>query len=169
MIISFEEAHSTANWYSVKDEVMGGISEGGFIRTEKGTLLFSGRLSLENNGGFVSIRHDLPSPDLEGLHGLLVTVRGDGRTYWLDLRKESQRRASSYRAPLPTSGNGLEEIFVSLDTFRLTSFGRPVNGKPLDPSSVRSIGITLSDKQEGPFQLEIISIKTVFGTDRTDP
>lgn len=169
MIISFEEEHSVENWFSVNDGVMGGVSRGGFIRTKHGTLLFSGHLSLANNGGFASIRNSQPSANLEESTGLLVTVRGDGRSYWLDLREDRQRMASSYRAPLPTSGQGFEEIFVPFSSFQLTSFGRPVRGKALDPSRVRSVGFTLSDKKEGPFQLEIKSIRSVSGKQDTSP
>ena len=56
ILSSFEKPDSERSWTSVNDGVMGGISRGGFKRTEQKTLLFSGELSLENNGGFASIR-----------------------------------------------------------------------------------------------------------------
>ena len=52
ILASFKEAASVESWISVNDGVMGGVSKGGFKRTDAGTMVFSGDLSLENNGGF---------------------------------------------------------------------------------------------------------------------
>ena len=44
-------------WQVVDDGVMGGLSKGNFKSDKKkGNLIFAGNLSLENNGGFSSIR-----------------------------------------------------------------------------------------------------------------
>ena len=56
VLASFAAADSLQAWNSVNDGVMGGVSKGGVSRTEQGTMLFSGELSLANNGGFASIR-----------------------------------------------------------------------------------------------------------------
>jgi NADH dehydrogenase [ubiquinone] 1 alpha subcomplex assembly factor 1 len=55
-LASFSTDDAVKAWDSVNDGVMGGISKGGASRTAEGTLLFSGELSLANNGGFSSIR-----------------------------------------------------------------------------------------------------------------
>ena len=47
-------------WTAIHDTVMGGRSQGG-LSQEDGMLVFSGRLSLANNGGFASVR-TLPRP-----------------------------------------------------------------------------------------------------------
>ena len=46
---------TTTEWRVVNDGVMGGLSSSTMSATEVGTGVFSGRLSLENNGGFASI------------------------------------------------------------------------------------------------------------------
>ena len=46
---------NTLPWRSINDGVMGGLSSGG-MRLEDGIAVFSGTLSLENNGGFSSVR-----------------------------------------------------------------------------------------------------------------
>ncbi len=170
-IFSFSdfEANATGEWISVNDGVMGGISEGTYSFTGSGTLLFSGRLSLENNGGFASIRSRIPTGLSRSLGGILVRVRGDGRGYWLDLRTSREGSAGSYRAPLPTTGReGFEDIFVPISDFRLSRFGRTIAGRPLNPKEIRSVGFTLSDYREGPFALEIESIQAVM-RDSPDP
>lgn len=161
-LVSFKDPDSLQSWFSVNDGVMGGISEGGFSRTQEGTLRFSGNLSLANNGGFSSIRNRLPAPLPPTAVGLLLKVRGDGRDYWLDLRRSRQNSGTSYRAALSTSGAGMEEIYLPLAQFNFTSFGRRVAGRPLNPGEIQSVGFTLSDKKEGPFELDIASIEVVL-------
>jgi uncharacterized surface protein with fasciclin (FAS1) repeats len=159
-IASFEKPDSERNWISVNDGVMGGLSEGSFRRTERKTLLFTGSLSLENNGGFASIRTGPGPMDLAGTSGIVVKARGDGRTYWVDLRTARQFGASSYRAFLPTSKDAFKETFIPFSDFKLQRFGQQVSAWSVDPAAIVAVGFTLSDKQAGPFELEIEYIKT---------
>ncbi len=147
----------------VNDGVMGGISKGGFKRSEHGTLLFTGDLSLENNGGFASIRMKPGSLGLSGTSALVVKARGDGRTYWVDLRVTDQMSASSYRAYLPTTAGEWEETRIPFSDFKLQAFGRELPGKPLNAAEVASVGFTLADKKEGPFALEVGAVKASGG------
>ena len=88
-LYDFTAGNAGARWVAVNDNVMGGVSKGGAQLSGKGTLVFAGSLSLENNGGFSSIRTERKRMDLSGYHGLAVRVRGDGRTYWLTARVRS--------------------------------------------------------------------------------
>ncbi len=158
-VASFEDEASAKAWTSVNDGVMGGISKGGFTRSDKATLIFSGELSLENNGGFASIRMKPTELDLYGTNTLVIKAKGDGRTYWIDLRAKDQMSASSYRAYLPTTAGEWKEVRVPLADFKLQAFGRDLPLKPIDPSSVASLGFTIADKKAGAFELEIASVK----------
>ena len=52
------------------------------------------------------------------------------------------------------------EVKVPLDKFEATSFGRVVkDAGPVKPEEVSAIGFMLSDKNAGPFKMEIESIK----------
>ena len=166
----FENDAALKEWTSINDGVMGGVSTGGFICSEQGTLVFRGELSLENNGGFTSIRTKQPELDLSGMTSLVVKAKGDGRTYWVDLRDKDQMPASSYRAYLPTVSGEWQEVSIPLTEFKLQAFGRELPLKPLDPDAAVSVGFTLADKKAGPFTLEIASIKTTAGgTPAVDP
>ena len=46
------------NWLVVNDNVMGGVSESNIRFSENNTLIFQGRVSIENNGGFASFRYN---------------------------------------------------------------------------------------------------------------
>jgi uncharacterized surface protein with fasciclin (FAS1) repeats len=158
-LAAFAAADCVKLWTSVNDGVMGGVSKGGFKRSEQGTLLFSGELSLERNGGFASIRTQERKLDLSGMGAIVVKARGDGRTYWVELREAGQMGASSYRAYLPTTAGEWRETRIPLADFKLQAFGRALPFKALNPAAVASLGFTLADKKAGAFALEIESVK----------
>lgn len=163
-IASFENPSDLRNWGVVNDRVMGGISTSRFEQTDDGNLLFQGLLSLENNGGFVSIRSRPDSFDLQNVEGFNIKARGDGRTYYLDLRVNGQTTSGSFRAAFPTEKNIWTETFLPASEFVRQSFGRPFSDIPLNPSDVNSIGFTLSDKNPGPFKLEIEYVRATSST-----
>lgn len=162
VIAAFDKPDSSQGWFSVNDGVMGGVSKGGFELTERKTLLFRGDLSLENNGGFASIRTKPTALNLAGVKGISVKARGDGRTYWVGLHTAGQFSASSYRAYLPTTAGELTETFIPIADFKLQAFGRQLPGGPVDPAAIAAVGFTIADKKAGTFALEIESVKAVF-------
>lgn len=159
----FQNERASKSWFSVNDGVMGGISKGGFKITDDATLLFTGELSLENNGGFASIRSQDVDINLKGATAIIVNARGDGRTYWVGLREANQRGASSFRAYMPTVDGELKSVRIPLSDFKYQTFGRSLPMRPLNPMAVESIGFTIADKNPGDFQLEIISIEIDYG------
>src|SRR6476660_6438653 len=81
MLFDFTGAVAAKEWQNINDGVMGGVSEGQFKITDRKTLEFYGTLSLENNGGFASVRTKAKKLGLEKGDVLLVRLRGDGREY----------------------------------------------------------------------------------------
>lgn len=164
MLADFKAEDSAKAWSSVNDDVMGGISKGGFEHTKRGTLLFKGSLSLENNGGFASIRSKPKPVDLSAMKALAVRAKGDGRTYWIELRVTRQMRASSYRADFPTAKGEWQDTVIPLEDFKLQAYGKLLKSEPINLEEVESVGFTLADKKAGEFELEIESIKAVADT-----
>ena len=159
-LLDFVGPDAAQKWQAVNDGVMGGVSEGRFKITADKTMEFSGRLSLENNGGFASVRTKLSNFDIRGGDTLVVRVKGDGREYVLNIYTKSRRMAFSYRAPLPTTRDEWTEVSVPLDEFIPTSFGNRVQGMgPVEPDQINSLGFMLSDKKPGPFKLEVAWMK----------
>ena len=155
----------TTGWQTVLDGVMGGLSTGRIAAGEGGTLRFTGELSLENNGGFSQIRTAVPEGTFAGKKGLLIRVKGDGRTYQCDIRSSRVRlMAGGYQRLFETKAGEWIEVEVPFDQCVLNSFGQRVrNAAPLDPASIESVGITLSDKKAGEFALEIDWIRPIGG------
>ena len=160
VLFEFTGADAAKEWQTVNDGVMGGVSEGKFKITDAKTLEFFGNLSLENNGGFASVRTKAKKLGLEKGDTLVVKVRGDGREYTLNLYVSKLRIAFSYRATVPTKKDEWIEVKVPLDKFEATSFGSPVrDAGPVNPTEVNALGFLLGDKKAGPFKLEVEWIK----------
>ena len=159
-IFTFDNESDSRRWPSTNDGVMGGLSEGRSEITRDGVLRFSGSVSLENNGGFSSIRSIEEKRDLSAYDGILIRVRGDGHRYALNLRTDAEIRAGSYRVKFDTEADKWMELFLPFADFRATSFGVELaDAPPLDPRKIRSFGLLISDKQAGPFNLEVDWIK----------
>ena len=127
-LFAFASPDAAAAWQAVNDGVMGGVSDGRFRITQRQTLEFYGTLSLENNGGFASVRSRPRRLGLQAGDTLVARVRGDGREYQLNLYTAERMRAFSYglrRRPGPEQSI---EVRIPLDWFEATSFGRVLPG-----------------------------------------
>ena len=159
-VFTFDGGSDERRWSAINDGVMGGLSQGRSEITSDGMLRFSGNVSLENNGGFSSVRSASVESDLSAYDGVLIRVRGDGKRYAMNIRTDVQFRAGSYRVKFDTKADEWLEIFLPFAGFRATSFGVELsNAPPLDPRRIRSFGFLISDKQAGPFKLDVDWIK----------
>jgi len=160
VLFDFTGAEAAKEWQTVNDGVMGGVSEGKFKITDQKTLEFFGTLSLENNGGFASVRTKAKKLGLEKGDTLIARVRGDGREYSMNLYLNKPLIAFSYRAAVQTKKNEWIEVKLPLDKFEATSFGRPVkDAGAVKPEEINALGFMLGDKKAGPFKVEVEWIK----------
>ena len=161
MTIAFTLFAATASWASIDDGVMGGRSASRAVVGADGTLLFVGEVSLDNNGGFASIRSAALQHDLSGAAGIVLRVRGDGKRYRLNLRTDSGFDGVQYQAAFTTLDGVWQEVRLGLAAFEPRFRGRLVPDAPvLDPARIRSFGLLISDRQAGPFKLEVDTITT---------
>ncbi len=157
-VIDFSSADLSA-WRPINDGVMGGLSESRITATGSGTALFTGTVSLERNGGFASIRTDLPCLDLSGHSGLYLRVRGDGHRYRLRLRCDHGFDGVAYQAGFATQAMQWQTLQLPFDNFQPSFRGRPVpNAPPLDVARICQIGLLIADRQAGTFSLELASV-----------
>lgn len=154
-----------AGWSVVNDTVMGGVSSGQ-LAMEDGLMIFSGELSLDNNGGFASVR----SPVIESRStqssnmswadrsGPRIVVQGDGRTWTVEVRTDDE--SGGWIATLPTSPDSITDVTIPWTSFKpVTRFLDPRDAiEPLEPSRIVSIAFYLVDGIEGPFRLGIQAI-----------
>ena len=148
------------DWMVVNDSVMGGISQSRPEITDRDTLLFLGNVSLENNGGFASIRHVAEPFGLDEGEGILIGVKGDGKTYQLRVRTSDGFDGMAYKTDFKTVKGEWQEFRFPWSGFTATYRGRLVENAPaLEAINIRQIGFLISDKQAGSFELEIVTLE----------
>ncbi|MDB4753863.1 CIA30 family protein [Akkermansiaceae bacterium] len=166
-VAEFDKAESDSlSWRVVDDGVMGGLSKGNFGVSDGGILTFKGTLSLENNGGFSSIRTEKVKMDLSGADGLLVRVRGDGRTYQMRFGTDARFRGMeiSFMAEFKTSKGEWLEVKIPYDQFKGSFRGMKLKDEVFDPSKISRVGLLLADKKPGEFELNVDWIRTYGGS-----
>lgn len=155
-LVRFATPASVADWSPIDDVVMGGVSHSRLRHDPAGHAVFEGIVSLDNNGGFASVRcrpADLAAP---GATGWTLEVRGDGRRYKFNLRTDDAFDGVNHQAVFDPPAGAWTTIRLPLAAFRATFRGRPVSDvPPLDPARVRQMGLMIADRQAGPFALAI--------------
>jgi NADH dehydrogenase [ubiquinone] 1 alpha subcomplex assembly factor 1 len=158
ILFNFAQPSAWDYWRIVNDGVMGGVSSSRMAQTEEGTALFTGDVSLENNGGFASVEARFDAVDLSSYDGIEITYRGDGQRYGFNMR--DRPAWTVYQADFEArQGEGWQVVRIPFDRLTALSFGRRVAAEPFDPKSVITMQLIISDKQEGPFAIELQSIK----------
>ena len=157
LVLAFTEPAAVGS--VTNDGVMGGLSDGSVTLLDNGVVEFSGVLSTENNGGFSSWTMANRAFDLSGFAGLSVYAKGDGRLYKLRLQTDELFNGSrvSFEAPLPVTEEWTDAR-VNFADLRATWRGRALE-RVFDPTKVSSIGVILADKVDGPFLLQVESVK----------
>lgn len=162
LIHRFDTPAATQNWQPINDGVMGGVSVSRMRFDSAGYAVFEGEVSLENKGGFASVRASELELGCADTVGYVLTVCGDGHTYKLNLRTDSGFDGVNYQA-IFTSARGLwTQTVLPLAAFEPSFRGRTVQGAPpLQPERVRQVGLMISDKQTGKFRLMVKTIEAV--------
>jgi monofunctional biosynthetic peptidoglycan transglycosylase len=136
---------------------MGGLSQSKVTWNEKeNTLDFSGKVSLENNGGFASVRAIPQNFNQKVFKKIKLRVKGDGKIYQFRMRSTRNFDGISYTLDFETDKDKWEEIELEVEDFDPTFRGRvyPQYGK-FKSSELQQIGILIANKQVGKFHLEI--------------
>ncbi|MFT7632863.1 MAG: NADH dehydrogenase [ubiquinone] 1 alpha subcomplex assembly factor 1 [Mariniblastus sp.] len=156
-LFNFDSVEASKSWQIVNDGVMGGRSVSQIKITQDKKMEFSGTLSLENNGGFASVRARRVQLNLTSGDSIVIKVRGDGRDYNFNLY--AQNKVYSYRQSFKTKQGEWTEVVLPVKKFVATWRGNVYPNEVLDPSKVTGVGILLGDKKPGAFKLDIESIK----------
>lgn len=159
LVLDFSAPETAQGWQAIDDRVMGGVSQSRLSYHPDGHAVFQGVVSLENGGGFASVRH--PSLCLGDANtvGYRLHVRGDGKRYKLNLRMDSDFDGVNHQAVFHPPAGRWVDIVLPLNHFSARLRGRPAPGSPLlMPERVCQVGWMLGDAQAGPFSLDIKSL-----------
>ena len=153
--MDFSNPNTLRDSWLVNDSVMGGVSKSS-LREDPHGMFFEGQVSLENNGGFASMRSSVRFP--QGTQLIELIAKGDGKRYKLVLRTELAPRVT-YVADfiaLPT----WQTYRFNLSQFKSTFRGRDVNAPALSFFDVIDFGILISNNQAGSFAIQLKTLKS---------
>jgi len=142
ILYGFDKPAESNAWHSVHDEMMGGVSDARFEITSAGMLRFYGKVSLQKNGAFPSIRSNHKERDLSKYDGILIRIKGDGKRYAFNIRTAFQVKAGSHSQGFDTANDTWQEVFLPFGSFQATAFGQVVRDAPsFNAAKTRSLGM----------------------------
>lgn len=161
LLFDFGEGKNFGRWSIINDGVMGGLSQSK-ANLEGDAVLFSGNVSLKNNGGFVSLRSAMGNYDLSAYQYCEIRFKSNtNRSFELLIEKDTQFYLPKFRAKFASKTKDWEILTIPLKDLEVSRMGNSLQ-QGIDPKAltgVQRIGFILADKQEGSFQLWIDYLK----------
>ncbi|MDB9990161.1 CIA30 family protein [Flavobacteriales bacterium] len=157
IIFDFNKNSSISNWVVVDDVVMGGRSTGNFKLNKDGNGVFYGNVSLDNNGGFSSLRHGFNKLNIEKFKTLVLKIKGDGKNYQFRIKHKSSDYAS-YITSFSSSGEW-QEIEIPINSMYPSFRGRKLDEPNFSHESVEEITFLIANKKNEDFMLIIDKIE----------
>jgi NADH dehydrogenase [ubiquinone] 1 alpha subcomplex assembly factor 1 len=159
VMVIFESSNSSSigHWYTVNDNVMGGVSQSDIAIHENGNAVFEGSVSLQNNGGFCSVRYNNEKINAAGYEKVTFRIKGDGKRYQFRI-KTDQRDSFSYTTWFNTSGDW-ETIEILLKDMYPVFRGRKLDMPNFSQNKISEFGFLIGNKKEETFRLEIDKIE----------
>ena len=155
-VFDFNSNSNIASWYVVDDVVMGGRSNGNFYLNAEGNGVFTGKVSLENNGGFSSVRYRFNKKDVSGFSKVQIRLKGDGKRYQFRLKSDTYER-HSYISYFETSGEW-ETIEIKLSKMYPSWRGVKLDMPDYPGETMEEIAFLIANYKAESFKLEIDEI-----------
>jgi NADH dehydrogenase [ubiquinone] 1 alpha subcomplex assembly factor 1 len=157
LLYDFQSDSDLKNWNVVDDRVMGGQSLGNLEINAEGFGRYWGQVSLENNGGFSSLRHNFTARSVEDYSKIVLRLKGDGKDYQIRI-KHKRRDYYSYIYTVSTSGEW-ETLEVDLKDMRPSFRGRFLDLDNFDKESIEELAFLIGNKKNEGFELLIDKIE----------
>ena len=155
-----ENGCGLCGWFVVLDGVMGGRSKASFEQSENSAIM-SGTISLDNNGGFASIRTPFSGFDLSGFTQVTIRYRSTGQEFAFSLSNYKRFYKPKYKQVLPTTNNEWSTLTLKLNEFYKVRLGTLLEGSPSheDLAEVIRLGLISNEKKASGFSLELDSVR----------
>lgn len=157
VIFDFNKNSDVQDWIVVDDAVMGGESSSTFKLNDDGFGIFEGSISLDNNGGFSSVRYRFQKTMIKECTSIVIKLRGDGKNYQFRIKSNSGDYYS-YIAPFSTSGEW-QEIEIPLKDMYPSFRGRRLDQPNFSKDYIEEITFLIGNKKKEKFKLLIDKIE----------
>ena len=156
VIFEFSKASDISDWKTVNDVVMGGRSSSKFYLNEEGHGVFEGTVSLENNGGFASLRHRFNRKKIAGYKKVIIYLKGDGKRYQFRVKTNNEDQ-QAYISYFKTTGEW-QTVEMMLSALEPTFRGRKLNMPNFPADELEEVGFMIGNKVNENFELVIDKI-----------
>ena len=156
LIFDFNHNANITDWKIVDDVVMGGRSNGQFKIDSDGNGVFFGDVSLENNGGFSSVRYQFEKINTTKDSKVIIRLKGDGKEYQFRI-KNNRNTYYSYITNFKTSGDW-ENIIINLKDLYPSFRGQTMNIANFAGNSIEEIVFLIGNKKNESFTLVLDKI-----------
>lgn len=156
IIYDFSKTENLDDWYVINDGVMGGRSKGKLKIKNGDTGVFSGKISLDNYGGFSSVRYYLGKLDVKKNKYVTIILNGDNKYYQLRIR--SSRNDRHVYTKKFFAKDGWQEIRIPLESMEPYFRGQRLRMSNFNKKYISEIGFLIGNKVRENFELKIRSI-----------
>lgn len=154
--IDFGSLKQGHNWAITNDGVMGGLSQGETWMRGDG-MVFSGKVSLRNNGGFSSFKSPFKSRDLSKCTKIVIRYRAKGYKMGFTIEMDRRWFLPYYKRDLEATAWKWVEEEILFSEFVKYSVGRKRPGTPTvdELKNILRVGFITNEKRAGKFKMEI--------------
>ena len=157
IIFDFNKTSNIKNWIVVDDVVMGGKSVGSFEVSDEGNGVFKGNVSLENNGGFSSVKYKFSKIKTGNASLIVLRIKGDGKNYQFRLKANSGDK-HAYISKFSTTGEW-QEIEIPLQNMYPSFRGKKLDIPNFSDEYIEEIAFLIANKSAECFELAIDAIE----------
>lgn len=157
MLFDFTSASDWSVWEIENDVVMGGKSSSELSKSEEGHAVFTGYVSLENDGGFASMQYHFDPKDIRGYEKAIIRLKGDGKAYQFRIKADLNERAS-YIFTFQTTGEW-QTIEIPLSKMQPWYRGNKLNQPNFNADQIQEIRFMIGNGKAESFRLEIEKIE----------
>jgi len=157
VLFDFAEPAAMRGWQIEDDGVMGGASKGTFTHAPAGHAVFSGKVSLENNGGFSSVQSYFEPIDVSSYRNALIRVKGDGKNYRFIVESDKDAR-HYYVASFETTGEW-QDIEIPLRTMYPVRRGDRLDLPDYPGKTMAQVRFMIANGRAENFLLQIASVR----------
>ncbi len=152
-LFDFSPDADVSAWTVEDDTVMGGVSDGHFKVNDAGHGVFFGHVSLENNGGFSSLRYRFDKMKVVDFEKICIRLRGDGKRYQCRVKSNMDEK-QSYIAYFETTGKW-QTVEIDLAGMKPTYRGETPDLPDYPGETMAEFGLLIGNKKEQDFKLEL--------------
>lgn len=151
--IDFGKSKDGQTWRIINDGVMGGLSKG-YLDFQVDAIVFKGEVSLENNGGFTSLRSPYQRFDLSAYEKVVIRLKSTGQPLAFTMNTDQRWYVPYFKHRIEVSSQDWEIVEVPLQAFKAYRLGQALdyNLNEGNATQVIRLGFITDSKAAGNFE-----------------